>query len=93
MPCQAAEQFGILRHAVHVRLEESKAFFECGELLKEPFLSELPFRAIVFAFISSVDCFLHEVLLAASATQGPIASESDCSLVIIVCCIGCFAMR
>ena len=54
MPCQAAEQFGILRHTVHVRLEESKAFLECGELLKEPFLStSSPFRTEPFAFISA----------------------------------------
>ena len=33
MPCQAAEQFGVLRHAVHVRLEETKAFFERGEFI------------------------------------------------------------
>jgi hypothetical protein len=42
-----------------VRLEESKAFLECGELLEEPFLGKLSFRAI-----SNVDCFFHGVLLA-----------------------------
>src|SRR6516164_3180169 len=64
MPGQAAEKFGVLGHAVHVRLENSKAFLEYGELLEEPFLGELPFRALALAFISSVDCFFHEVLLA-----------------------------
>jgi hypothetical protein len=65
MPCQASEQFGVLGHAAHVRLEESKTFLECGELLEESLLSELLFEAIVLAFISSVDRFFHDVLLTA----------------------------
>jgi hypothetical protein len=49
---------------VHVRLEDSEAFLKRGELLEKPFLSKVPFRATVVAFISSLDCFFHDVLLA-----------------------------
>ena len=71
MQRQAAQQFGVLRHAVHVRLEESKACFECGELLEEPFLGGFLFPAIVAVFISSVDCLFHDILVAEKAHGAP----------------------
>jgi hypothetical protein len=52
-----------------VLLEESKALLQCGELLEEFFLGELALRAMVFAFLSSVDCFFHDVLLVAEKAQ------------------------
>ena len=81
MPCQAAEQLRVRRHAVHVCLDKSKAFLERGELREEPFLSELLFRAFAFPFISSVNCFFHDVLLATKKSS----LRSDCSLAIIAC--------
>ena len=84
MPCQATEQLCVRRHAVHVCLEKSKAFLECGELREEPFLSELLFRAIVFPFISSVKCSFHDVLLATKKIA-TITLRSDCSPAIIAC--------
>ena len=69
MPCQATEQLCVRRHAVHVYLDKSKAFLECGELREEPFLSELLFRAFAFPFISSVNRFFHDVLLVAEKAQ------------------------
>jgi hypothetical protein len=60
VPCEAAEEFGVFGHAAHVNLKEGKAILECGELLKELFLSELLFRETAFVFVVSVNKTFHD---------------------------------
>ena len=77
---QIAEQFGVFRHAAHVRLEESEALFQAGDLLEELFFSELSFQAGVSAFISGINSFFHDVLLAAEAAERESRSRSGRSV-------------
>jgi hypothetical protein len=60
VPCEAAEEFGIVGHVAHVNLKKGKAILERGELLKELFLSELLFRETAFADVVSVDKTFHD---------------------------------
>jgi hypothetical protein len=60
VPCETAEEFGVVGHAAHVNLKKGKAILERGELLKEPLLSELLFRETASAFVVSVDKTFHD---------------------------------
>jgi hypothetical protein len=60
VPCEAAEELGVLGHAAHVNLKESKAILERGELLKELFLRELRLRETNFVLVVSVDDGFHD---------------------------------
>ena len=60
MPCEAAEEFGVFGHRAHLNLKDGKALLDRGELLKELFLSDFPFRETVFVFVLSVIAARHD---------------------------------
>jgi hypothetical protein len=60
VPCEAAEELGILGHAAHVDLKEGEAILDRCELLKELLLSELLFREIAFVLVASVNKTFHD---------------------------------
>jgi hypothetical protein len=57
---ETAEEFGVFGQFANVNLQEGKAFLKRRELLKELFLSVLPFRETAFALFASVDKAFHD---------------------------------
>jgi hypothetical protein len=75
VPCEAAEEFGVFGHRAHLNLKQGKALLDRGELLKELFLSDLPFGKTGFVFVLSVVAARHDN----APLLGLMEERGDCS--------------